>query len=81
MEQVISSPSRKTCLSSQVFRLFDEDQSGYITVKNLARVAAELGEALSEEELKEMVLRADSSHSGRVSLDDFYSLMVHRSFP
>jgi len=66
---------------AKVFRLFDDDTEGYITVKNLARVASELGEGLSGEELKEMVLRADSSHSGKVSLDDFYNLMVHRSFP
>ncbi|CAD7955339.1 unnamed protein product [Amoebophrya sp. A25] len=66
---------------AKVFRLFDEEHTGYISVKNLARVAAELGEALSPEELNEMVLRADSSHQGRVSLDDFYNLMVHRSFP
>ncbi|CAD7966769.1 unnamed protein product [Amoebophrya sp. A120] len=66
---------------AKVFRLFDDDHTGYLTVKNLARVAKELGEALTENELNEMVLRADSSHSGKVSLDDFYSLMVHRSFP
>eukprot|EP00392_Amoebophrya_sp_AT5.2_P009923 g9954.t1 len=66
---------------AKVFRLFDDDQTGYVTVKNLAKVATELGEALTAEELNEMILRADSSHQGKVSLDDFYSLMVHRSFP
>lgn len=50
-------------------------------MNNLVRVAAEVGEPLSQEELKEMVLRADRSQSGKVNLDDFYSLMVNRSFP
>eukprot|EP00392_Amoebophrya_sp_AT5.2_P019782 g20774.t1 len=66
---------------TDMFRLFDDDQTGYVTVKNLAKVATELGEALTAEELNEMILGADSSHQGKVSLDDFYSLMVRRSFP
>ena len=35
----------------------------------------------SQEELREMITRADSNHDGKVSMDDFYALMVHRSFP
>ena len=33
------------------FQLFDDDHSGKITLKNMKRVARELGENLSEEEL------------------------------
>eukprot|EP00746_Dinoflagellata_sp_MGD_P024073 gnl/MRDRNA2_/MRDRNA2_156470_c0_seq1.p1 gnl/MRDRNA2_/MRDRNA2_156470_c0~~gnl/MRDRNA2_/MRDRNA2_156470_c0_seq1.p1 ORF type:complete len:166 (+),score=40.71 gnl/MRDRNA2_/MRDRNA2_156470_c0_seq1:95-592(+) len=66
---------------SKVFRLFDDDRSGSISVKNLQRVARELGEQLGPEDFAEMIARADSDGDGLVSLDDFYTLMVRKSFP
>lgn len=66
---------------SKVFRLFDDDRTGAITAKNLQNVARELGEPISQEELAEMINRADSDGDGRVSMDDFYNLMTRRTFP
>lgn len=43
----------------QVFRLFDDDHTNTISFKNLQRVARELGENLTDEELQEMVDEAD----------------------
>ena len=66
---------------NKVFRLFDEDNSGSISIKNLRRVAKELGENLTDEELQEMVERADSNGDGQVSADDFYNIMTKKVFP
>ena len=59
---------------SKVFRLFDDDNTGTITLRNLRRVARELGETMTDEELQEMVDRADSNGDGAVTLDDFFNI-------
>ena len=59
----------------KAFRLFDDDESGYITFKNLKRIALELGESISDEELQEMIDEADPSGKGKVSQDDFCRIM------
>jgi len=66
---------------SKIFALFDEDKSGSITLKNLKRVAKELGETMSEEELREMIERADSMGNGEISVEDFYTIMTKKTFP
>ena len=66
---------------NKVFRLFDEDNTGFITIKNLRRVAKELGENISEEELQEMIERADSNADQQVTADDFYNIMTKKTFP
>merc|ERR1719271_328976 len=65
----------------KIFDLFDDDKTGAITMKNLRRVAKELGETMSEEELREMIERADSGGNGEISLEDFYTIMTKKTFP
>eukprot|EP00927_Polykrikos_kofoidii_P057386 TRINITY_DN51507_c0_g1_i1.p2 TRINITY_DN51507_c0_g1~~TRINITY_DN51507_c0_g1_i1.p2 ORF type:complete len:175 (-),score=35.93 TRINITY_DN51507_c0_g1_i1:29-553(-) len=66
---------------SKVFRLFDDDRTGTITVRNLQRVGRELGETLPIEDLEEMIARADTDGDGQVTMEDFYTLMTRRTFP
>mmetsp|Transcript_17058 Transcript_17058/g.48983 ORF Transcript_17058/g.48983 Transcript_17058/m.48983 type:complete len:175 (-) Transcript_17058:20-544(-) len=60
---------------AKAFRLFDDDETGYVTFKNLKRVAMELGEDISDEELQEMIDEADRDGDGRVSQIDFERIM------
>eukprot|EP00301_Raphidiophrys_heterophryoidea_P009591 c14158_g1_i1.p1 GENE.c14158_g1_i1~~c14158_g1_i1.p1 ORF type:complete len:102 (+),score=28.04 c14158_g1_i1:2-307(+) len=62
----------------RVFQLFDDDNTGFITVDNLKRVARELGETVSENELEEMIKRADTDNDGQVTLDDFLKIMLKK---
>ena len=57
------------------FRLFDDDETGQITVENLQRLAEELGEHMSLEELQGMIKEADRSGQGQVSIEDFIRVM------
>lgn len=63
----------------KAFRLFDEDETGKISLGNLKRVAKELGEAISEEELKEMITEADLDGDGQVNQDEFFKIMKKTS--
>lgn len=64
----------------KVFRIFDEDNKGSITKKSLMRVAKELGETMDENELTEMIERADSDGDGNVTFEDFYNIMTKKTF-
>ena len=64
----------------KVFNLFDDDQTGRITLRNLKRVAKELGETMSDAELMEMIERADTDQDGEISPDEFYGIMTKKTF-
>eukprot|EP00916_Digyalum_oweni_P001395 GHVL01002738.1.p1 GENE.GHVL01002738.1~~GHVL01002738.1.p1 ORF type:complete len:164 (+),score=41.83 GHVL01002738.1:50-541(+) len=65
----------------KIFELFDDDSTDTISLKNLKKVARELGESMTEEELMEMIERADSNGDGEISFDDFYTIMTKKTFP
>ena len=63
----------------KIFRLFDDDSTDSINLNNLKRVAKELGETMSVEELREMVERA-ASNGEEISFEDFYTIMTKKAF-
>ncbi len=64
----------------KVFKLFDDEKTGFISIKNLRRVAKELGETMDDNELTEMIERADSDNDGLVTFEDFYNIMTKKTF-
>ncbi|CEP01202.1 EF-hand domain-containing protein [Plasmodiophora brassicae] len=63
----------------KVFQLFDADNTGFITFRNLKRVCQELGEKLTDEEIQEMIDEADRDNDDQISPDEFYRVMKKRS--
>ena len=59
----------------KAFRLFDDDDTGKITLKNLRRVAREIGESMTDEELMEMINEADRNGDGEIDQDEFLRIM------
>lgn len=64
----------------KIFDLFDDDHTGYISLQNLKRVAAELGENMDDAELLEMIERADFDRDGQISPDEFFTIMTQKTF-
>jgi len=63
----------------KVFQLFDEDNTGFITFRNLKKICSELGENLTDEEIQEMIDEADRDHDGQINAEEFYRVMKKRS--
>ena len=55
--------------------MFDDDETGRISLKNLRRVAKELGETMNDEELQEMIDEADRDGDGEISEEEFIRIM------
>nr|XP_046173251.1 centrin-3 isoform X1 [Oncorhynchus gorbuscha] len=60
----------------KAFKLFDDDDSGKISLRNLRRVARELGENITDEELRSMIDEFDTDGDGEINQEDFVSIMT-----
>jgi centrin-1 len=64
----------------RIFNLFiDDPQQETITLASLRRIARELGEQMSNDELKDMLERA-SSNGTELTFEEFYDIMTKKSF-
>lgn len=60
----------------KAFQLFDENNTGKISLRSLRRVARELGENMSDEELQAMIDEFDSDQDGEINLEEFLAIML-----
>lgn len=63
---------------NKIFALFDDEKTGFISAKNLRRVADDLGENVSNEEIDELIRRADIDADGLVSEEEFYTILTRK---
>ncbi|VDM34672.1 unnamed protein product [Hydatigera taeniaeformis] len=59
----------------QAFKLFDEEASGKISYRTLKKIAKELGENLSDDELHVMIDEFDRDGDRSISLEEFMNIL------
>ena len=59
----------------EAFQLIDEDGTGRINFKKLKKAVAEIGENLTDKDIKEMIREADLDKDNEVSYDEFLQIM------
>ncbi|XP_076906538.1 putative calcium-binding protein CML18 [Bidens hawaiensis] len=64
----------------QLFKMFDRDGNGYVTAADLAHSMAELGHALTAEELTGMIKEADTDGDGRINFQEFSQAITSAAF-
>ena len=63
----------------RIFDLFvDDENAEYIPLESLKKIAKELGEKMSEDDLKEMIECA-TKNDGKLNFDDFYYIISKKS--
>ena len=60
---------------SKAFKLFDEDNTGRISLRNLRRIAREMQENLSDDELQAMIDEFDKDGDGEINEAEFLAIM------
>ena len=61
----------------KAFQLFDEQNTGKINLRSLRRVARELGENLTDDELQAMIEEFDKDGDGEINLEEFLAIMLN----
>ena len=59
----------------KVYQLFDKDKQGFMTIRELRRMAEDCGEVMTDEELHEMIAEADRTGDGKITFDEFFRVM------
>lgn len=62
----------------EAFEIFDRDQDGYITIKELADIMRNLGQPPSESEVQDMIAEVDIDGNGNINFQEYLSLMARR---
>ena len=65
---------------SKVFSLFDTEHQGYVSIRDLRKISKELGELHDDNELQDMIEKADYDLDGVVNLEEFYNILTKKTF-
>ena len=63
----------------KVFITYDIQKTGFIALKDLRKVAKDLGELTDDTILQEMIERADTDGDGVISEEEFYNLITKKT--
>lgn len=63
----------------KAFQLFDEEKTGKISFRSLKRIARDLGEKLTDDELRGMIDEFDQDQDGSINEEEFVEIMQQTS--
>ena len=63
----------------KAFKHFDPEDRGKISYRNLKQIARDLGERLTDEELRAMIDEFDEDQDGEINEDEFINMMMQTS--
>lgn len=63
----------------EAFRVFDREGHGFITVPDLTHVLQTLGEKLTSEETRELILEADLDGDGNINYEEFVTMLFKQT--
>jgi len=58
----------------ETFRAFDKNADGFITAKEIKKTMKQLGEPLTDKQVKDMLKTADTNGDGKLSKEEFRNL-------
>merc|ERR1712032_188022 len=61
---------------TEAFGIFDQDGNGFIDIDELGHIMNKLGQSLNIEQVKDMIKCADLNLDGKISFEEFKSLML-----
>ncbi|XP_010650739.1 probable calcium-binding protein CML20 isoform X1 [Vitis vinifera] len=64
----------------KAFHIIDLDKNGKISATDIQRVAKELGESFTANEIEEMIREADQDSDGEVNLEEFMKMMKRTTY-
>ena len=59
----------------RAFRIYDDDDTGLIEFRDLRRVANEIEEGVTDDEIQGMIFEATRQKNGKVTIDQFLAIM------
>ncbi|XP_020088138.1 caltractin-like [Ananas comosus] len=64
----------------KAFRIIDQDNNGKISDVDIQRIARDLGESFTLQEIREMIEAADRNGDGEVDANEFITIMKNTKF-
>ena len=62
----------------EAFRVFDTDGDGYITKDELKQVMQQLDPDMSDADIDDMMVEADTNRDGRIDFNEFKKMMADK---
>jgi len=68
-------PPDKLSEYKEAFDMFDIDHSGAISIQEISKIMKNFGNPMKEDEIKKMIKPIDSDSDGKVTFEEFVTLM------